>query len=279
MMMNEITQRAYEGLIRRSAQSHQYFPFMLKGSFLTRQYFPSHIERKPQDLDWICLEPLADRHDAKNHLKDWIHYLTTVELNDGIRYTSFSKDNFWWELDYVMSEDFPTVSTHISAWVDGQKIELEIDVSFNLEIHDLYENLTFHPLLGHNFKLTQTPPLATQIAWKLHQCMVNPRYKDIFDLTYLLRHAFFQDIFAQLSAVKTLKAECKRDRILISDHLSASKLILPEARRTLAQHWQHERQGFNFTDLKNIPESFENFWNHFTQALIDTEFLECIESE
>lgn len=275
--MNEITQRAYEGLIRRSAQSHKYFPFMLKGSFLTRQYFPLHIERKPQDLDWVCLEPLVDRHDAKNHLKEWIHHLTTVELNDEIRYTSFSKDNFGWELDYVMSEDFPTVNTHISAWVNGQETELSIDVSFNLEIKDIDEGLTFHPLFGHDFKLLQTPSLATQIAWKLHQCMVNPRYKDIFDLTYLLRHLSFADIFAQLSAVEVLKAECERDGILLSDHLSASKLILPEARRTLAQHWKGERLRFNFTDLTNIPESFESFWNDFTRALIDSELLECID--
>lgn len=277
--MHEITQMAYEGLIRRSAQNGRYFPFMLKGSFLTRQYFPSHIERKPQDLDWVCLNHLVNRDDAKDHLKEWIHYLTTVELNDGIRYTSFSKDNFWWELDYVMSEDFPTVSTNLSAWVNGKETELSIDVSFNLEIQDIYERLTFHPLFGQDFKLAQTPSLATQIAWKLHQCMVNPRYKDIFDLTYLLKHSSFTDVFAQLTAVGILKAECERDEIVLSQHLSPNKLILPDARRMLAKNWNNQRSGFNFTDLKNIPESFETLWNNFTQALIDTEFLECLDEQ
>jgi len=57
--MSKIKKIAYEGLIRRFAESHHYFPFMLKGSFLTRQYFPAHIERIPQDLDWVCLKPFS----------------------------------------------------------------------------------------------------------------------------------------------------------------------------------------------------------------------------
>ena len=276
--MNEITQMAYEGLIRRSAQNGRYFPFMLKGSFLTRQYFPSHIERKPQDLDWVCLNHLVNRDDAKDHLKEWIHYLTTVELNDGIRYTSFSKDNFWWELDYVMSEDFPTVSTNLSAWVNGQETELSIDVSFNLEIQDIHNRLIYHPFVGKDFRLVQTPSLATQIAWKLHQCIVNPRYKDIFDLTYLLKHPSFSDIFAKLYAIEILKSECQRDGLVLTKFLYLNQPILADACMKLAQNWQNERSGIQFANLDDIPEKFEDFWNIFTQSLLDAELLELIDS-
>lgn len=272
--MNEMRQLACEGLIRRFAKSHHYFPFMLKGSFLTRQYFPAYIERKPQDLDWVCLKPLVDRSFVEDHLNEWMNYLTTVDLNDGIRYEAFSKEHYWWELDYVMSDDFPTVSTSILAWINGQKIDVNIDVSFNLKISDFQYNLTYIPLVGKNFNLSQTPSLATQIAWKLHQCIVNPRFKDIFDLTYLLKHSSFKNINAQLSTIETLKAECERDGIILEDYLSPKKLILADARRELSQRWKAEKSEFGFTDSKHIPKNFEKFWDNFTQSLFDVGLLE-----
>lgn len=276
--MNEIKQKACEGLIRRFAESHQYFPFMLKGSFLTRQYFPAHIERKPQDLDWVCLKPLIDRHFVQDHLNEWMCYLTTVDFNDGIRYEPFSRDNYWWELEYVMAEDFPTVSTNIIAWVNGQKTEIDIDVSFNLEIQDIHNRLIYHPFVGKDFRLAQTPSLATQIAWKLHQCIVNPRYKDIFDLTYLLKHPSFSGIFAKLYAIEILKSECQRDGLVLTKFLYLNQPILADACMKLAQNWQNERSGIQFANLDDIPEKFEDFWNIFTQSLLDAELLELIDS-
>lgn len=275
--MNEMRQLACEGLIRRFAESHYYFPFMLKGSFLTRQYFPAHIERKPQDLDWVCLKPLVDRNFVEDHLNEWMNYLTTVDLNDGIRYEAFSKQHYWWELDYVMSDDFPTVTTSILAWVNGQKIDVDIDVSFNLKITDIQKSLTYCPFVGRSFKLSQTPSLATQIAWKLHQCIVNPRFKDIFDLTYVLKHLSFKNTYAQLSTIETLKAECERDGIILEDYLSPKKLILVDARRALSQRWKAEKSEFEFSKSKNIPENFEKFWNDFTQSLFDTGLLMLID--
>lgn len=272
-----IRQIACEGLIRRFAESHHYFPFMLKGSFLTRQYFPKQIERKPQDLDWVCLKPLLDRNLVQDHLNQWMHYLTHVECHDGIRYEAFAQDSYWWELEYVMSEDFPTVSTVVFAWVDGQRIDVDIDVSFNIQIQDIETDLVFHPFNGKDFRLKQTPSLATQIAWKLHQCMVNPRYKDIFDLTYLLKHQLFMNDYARISTIQTLKNECVRDGIELLEHLHQSQLILADARRALSRTWKSSQQTFSFTDPKNIPDTFEVFWDNFMTALIHSDLLQWIE--
>ncbi|WP_332605885.1 nucleotidyl transferase AbiEii/AbiGii toxin family protein [Acinetobacter sp. ESBL14] len=276
--MNKLKMMAYEGLIRRFALSHTYFPFVLKGSFLTRQYFPKHIHRKPIDLDWVCLKPLLDKRGVQAHLNDWMHYLTTVQLDDGIRYDVFPIDSYWWELDYVMSEDFPTVSTAFHAWVNEQMVEIEVDVSFNLDVSDSKLNLNYQPLVGPSFKLKQTPSLATQIAWKLHQCIVNPRYKDIFDLTWLLQHAEFKEnIEAQIQAIEVLSAECHRDEIILTEYLRKNQLIFAEARRKLSRHWEIERNNFNFVDLQDIPKDFNTFWNQFTFALIQTDVLDLID--
>lgn len=275
--MDQLKVLAYEGLIRRFAYSYRYFPFMLKGSFLTRQYFPPHIQRILIDLDWICLKPLADTNRVQSHLNEWMHYLTTVQLDDGIRYQHFAVDSYWWELDYVMSEDFPTVCTAFDAWVNDQKVLIEIDVSFNLDVKDIQFDLDYQPFEGKSFKLAQTPSLATQIAWKLHQCMVNPRYKDIFDLTWLLQSPkFVQSLDTKVMTIEILETECQKDQITLSKYLGKDKLILAEARRNLAESWATEKQYFNFTESTYIAQKFEDFWNQFTYALITSELLEFI---
>ena len=100
------------------------------------------------------------------------------------------------------------------AIFEGEKIGIALDISFNLEIDQEAIPLIYKLLQGEPFILSHTPPLALQVAWKLHQCLVRPRFKDMFDLIYLLNHEDFrassQNIFYTL---QTLANECKRDNI------------------------------------------------------------------
>ena len=112
----------------------------------------------------------------------------------------------------------------------------------------------------------------------MHQCIVNPRYKDIFDLTWLLQHAEFKEnIDAQFKTIEVLNSECHRDEIVLTEYLRKNQLIFAEARRKLSRHWDIERNNFNFVDLQDIPKDFNTFWNQFTFALIQTDLLDLID--
>lgn len=204
---------AYEAFLRRAAVSE--LPFMLKGSFITRQYFPEHINRLTNDLDWVCLKPLTDIDIAKEWLNSWIIAITDQERNDGVRFKSFSENPVWEFLDYAMHDDFPTVSADIVCWVDGEQVELSIDVSMNLHIDYPPVSITYYPIRGEPFTLEKTAPLSLQVAWKIHQCLVGIRIKDLFDLTYLVQHPLFdQEIREQ--ALQALINECHIDNIELS---------------------------------------------------------------
>ena len=78
------------------------------------------------------------------------------------------------------------------AIFEGEKIGIALDISFNLEIDQEAIPLIYKLLEGEPFILSHTPPLALQVAWKLHQCLVRPHFKDMFDLIYLLNHEDFR---------------------------------------------------------------------------------------
>lgn len=48
---------AYEAFIRRASELG--LPFMLKGSYVTRQYFTDPALRTPHDLDWVYMLPIG----------------------------------------------------------------------------------------------------------------------------------------------------------------------------------------------------------------------------
>ncbi|MES3023050.1 MAG: nucleotidyl transferase AbiEii/AbiGii toxin family protein [Pseudomonadota bacterium] len=170
-----------EAFIRRAALVDG--PFMLKGSHVTRQYLREGWRRIPADLDWVGLGAL----DAKE-LTKWVTAVTEVELDDGIRFRSFSENAFWRKIDYAMDDDFPTVNTDLLAWVGEAPIEIAaMDVSFGLKLQPPPRRLAYRPLFGEAFDVPRSCALELQIAWKLHQCLARPRFKDLLDLILLLR--------------------------------------------------------------------------------------------
>ncbi|GAB3637053.1 hypothetical protein GCM10027422_26430 [Hymenobacter arcticus] len=279
---------AYEAFIRRAAELDQ--PFMLKGSYVTRQYFEHPADRVPNDLDWVYLEPIADVATARALFDDWVTKITELPMPDGIVFRSFRENAFWRSIDYAMADDFPTVSTDVECWINGEHFDgLWLDISFNLPIDLPSQFLEYRPLQGDAFLVAHTTPLALQVAWKLHQTLVRPRFKDLFDLLHLVRHPNFTAT-AQQQALQALRKECRADgtdpgrlRWLLAGDLAP--LFAKEPVATTWQWWRHgppTDRGYqigttddaaHITDATQLPATLAGFQqqlqNAFQQAGFD----------
>ena len=190
-----------EGFVRRAALVGG--PFALKGSYVTRQFMHEGWRRIPGDLDWVGTGELNEAE-----LNQWITAVTEIELDDGIRFRSFKENAFWRRIDYAMDDDFPTVDTDLLAWVgETEYVIHSMDVSFGLKLVPAPHPLDYRPQAGASFTVPQVCPLELQIAWKLHQCLVRPRFKDIFDLTLLLR----ENAVDRATVWQALQDECLHD--------------------------------------------------------------------
>lgn len=197
-----------EALIRRSAKVNK--NFMLKGSHVTRQYFDNPTNRMPMDIDFVCLTPLPDRQTAENILNDWLIAVTRYQTNDGVYFVDFAENAFWRQIDYAMHDDFPTVATDIECYINGKCYEIYLHVSFNLPIPFEPVPLLFKTAIDE-FIYPKTVPLSLQIAWKIHQSLVRPRLKDIYDLTHLAKRVSHPQIVND--AMTALLEECQKDNI------------------------------------------------------------------
>lgn len=264
---------AHEAFIRRASQLGQ--PFMLKGSYLTRQYFAQPTERLPQDLDWLYIEPIASPEEAKQVFDDWAIRATEAVYDDGVVFQSFREDAFWRMIDYAMADDFPTINTDLRYQIAGQPTQiLHLDISFNLPLDIPSEPLLYQPLQGEPFVVEHTAPLGLQVAWKLHQTLVRPRFKDLFDLQYLVQHPDFTTI-TQQQALAALRQECRADNTDVARlrWLLAGDLVPLFSTEPIATAWQFWRFGPSspqypihyyecataITDATQLPVNLSNF--------------------
>lgn len=236
---------AVDGFIRRAAQLPH--PFALKGSALTRQYLPDPARRLPADLDFVLLPHQEFPQMAEEKLTHWAAAVTALDLGyDGIDFVPFGKNRFsakgsdWFGVDYAMGDDFPTVCTRLCCRIGGRETEITLDITLNLDIprpHPLAYATPFD-----RFTVPLTVPLPQQIAWKLHQTIVRPRFKDLYDLGWLARAAgSLKTVHETLSA---LAGECRRDGIGRSSILKLFDYSLPQTFAPAKAHnvWQEQKQ-------------------------------------
>lgn len=273
---------AHEAFIRRAAAFGA--PFMLKGSYVTRQYFDNPMDRIPADLDWNYLGILSNVDDARRTFSAWITAVTESDLDDGVQFRSFKENAFWRMIDYAMSDDFPTVNTDLLCWVDGNKFEFTMDISFNLDVEVPPIALIYKPLRGDSFIVPNTVPLALQVSWKMHQSLVRPRFKDLFDLIHLLQHPDFN---AQTlnNALQALVNECSVDKV---DLVRFNYLIFNDLDKLYPNNsidenwhcWRHEIGRFRYpnnlinqdaaneiTDETKLPADLFHFKKMFHAAV------------
>lgn len=203
---------AVEGFLRNMSSVEA--PFMVKGSILTRQFFPPSVVRLVQDMDLVYLENIEDEGMAEDIFSTWLIQVTTNNQDTKVWFRSFEENRFWRSIDYAMNDDFPTTNTDLYCKLeDGTVIDpFDLDISFNLDIDFPPEEMLYKPLFGPPFILKKVCPYALQVSWKLHQLLVRPRLKDIFDLIYLLQQEHFKEGELE-KIVFALKKECKRDGI------------------------------------------------------------------
>lgn len=278
---------AYESFILRASEINM--PFMLKGSYVTRQYFPDHIARIPADLDWVYIDPIDEPNQAEQIFSHWVTQVTELETDDDVVFRSFKENAFWRMMDYAMADDFPTVNTDILCWVKGTPFEFDLDISFNLDIPGGATPLKYKPLSGPGFMAPYTAPLHLQVAWKIHQTLVRPRMKDLLDLTYLVQHPDFNSEMLHQSFEALLK-ECLRDKLGLTPIAQFLNYELAGFFQTvsLSDTWQFWRHGdtnieqswlFNrkemaryITNANRIPIKLEVFVNQFRQTMATAGF-------
>lgn len=277
---------AYEAFLRRAAMVDM--PFMLKGSYVTRQYFPKPEDRVPGDMDWVYTKYIADEATARTIFNNWAQTVTELEINDGVRFRSFNENKFWRMMDYAMADDFPTVNTDLVCWIGDEEVDISIDVSFNLDLEYGSVPITYKPIQGDVFVVPHTVPLNLQVAWKIHQTLVRPRYKDLFDLIYLVKHPrFTPQVLAD--TMHALVKECRAGNVdlrLLYAFLNFEITVLLGGNEVKYgwDYWRHQlgenawQYGIGYervdhiTDADSLPETLKEFLAEFKTAMANAGF-------
>ena len=204
-----------------------HLPFIVKGSFLTRQYHKDPLARLKSggDIDLIytgsvCTIPKPDTYDydtyhtyireveklLKPELIDILYKLEEImtrklelterpqfilELED-LGYDRIFKESNTISLflvNYAADGDFTTVGLEIC----DRKLYVEIDIAIDMPIHFQPETILYKTMTGKKVTLKNTTPLIYQTAWKIHQILVRPRLKDLDDVIRFLPHIDFED--------------------------------------------------------------------------------------
>lgn len=266
---------AYEAFIRRAAEIGM--PFMLKGSYVTRQYFSNPQDRIPGDLDWLYLNPIDNVEESRKIFDDWATKVTEYFIDDGVKFRSFRENAFWRRIDYAMADDFPTINTDLVCWIDGQEFNyFSLDISYNLPLECPPVPLRYQPLRGNAFTVPYTAPIALQVAWKIHQTLVRPRFKDLFDLIFLVQHPDFDEVALGVM-LQALVNECAFDEV---DEKNLHWFLRYEFERLLDpkefitwELWRFQNYPVCANHmvspdlLTTIPESFSAFGNILAVAL------------
>lgn len=160
--------------------------FLLKGSFVTREYFHSPKMRYPKDLDFVYLDTQTHAQSIEQKLSKWVYAVTSFNAYDGAVFDHFCQNSSWGLADYDdVCEDFQTLSTQIQCTIFDTTLSLDLDISIHLSFYGDTVPLSIHTL-NDTLYFHHTIPITTQIAWKLHQSLLFTRLKDVYDLVYLL---------------------------------------------------------------------------------------------
>ncbi|WP_258022721.1 nucleotidyl transferase AbiEii/AbiGii toxin family protein [Brevibacillus formosus] len=251
-----------EALLRRIALVNM--PFVLKGSLLTRQYLDNREIRDADDIDLLYAGKIRDVEHAHEVFTQWMIQVTEMDLNDGVVFRSFRENAFWRYIDYAMADDFPTINTDIAYYFKGQTreaddySELDLDISFNLEMDAEPVPLQYQPAFGESFLVPYTVPLSIQVAWKLHQTIVRPRFKDLYDLKFLLSHPTY-DNDALKETLQALVNECSID----------PSIKKADMKKVLVDDLQHIYDSLSYDyDLRKYAGSMDRGL-YFTQFVSD----------
>jgi hypothetical protein len=269
--------KACEAFIRRTAKLQE--PFILKGSYLSRQFFQNPEYRIPNDLDWIyhhgiLKNEVLDREDAKIIFRNWVNKVITLDLQDDIIFEFKNQVDFWEISSYEYYLDFRTLGTALKCSVKGKVLNsFPLEISFNKQLDAAPEPILYKPFQGKPFVVPHVAPLSLQISWKIHQCLIDFRFKDIFDLIHLLKSPILNEniLWKMLQA---LVNECFRSKTPLDNF----KYFLRADLRSLSQvdidrfwnYWRFDNYSDcagKITDINLLPTKLFLFERQLEESL------------
>lgn len=231
-----------------------HLPFIVKGSFLTKQYHKDPQARllnggdidliyygsactiqKPDVFDYDSYHQFIRKIETllKHELTDIFYKLEEImtrklELTERpefiLEFEELGYDRVFKEsndiciflVNYAADGDFTTVGLEIC----DRKLYVEIDIAIDMPIHFQPETISYKTMTGKKVTLKNTTPLIYQTAWKVHQILVRPRLKDLDDVIRFLPYIDFEDRHNFELFFDEIISECK-----LTDRKTCEKLL------------------------------------------------------
>lgn len=196
---------------------NNYSQFVIKGSLLTRQYIKDRTKRRVADLDILYVGPEKDPETVNVLFTHWLKSVVSVDLKDDIK-IQLDQYHYWQRIDYAMDDDFPTTSSSLKANWHHHYISFDIDISWNLPSNFNMVPMDYITENDEVIELKESIPIPVQIAWKLHQTVIRPRMKDVYDIILLLENNTLskQDLYLLYNVYKD---ECDHGAVNETDIL------------------------------------------------------------
>lgn len=210
----------YERLLDGVASSG--LPFMVKGSYLHCRCFPRPLERLllSDGPDFVALTPywgslkevtrdalqsVAAETRIDEVLQLILEILASERSDAGAAEDQGRKTSVAVSRQIISEDDFSTLRVALTH--DREKYVL--DFAVNLSLYEQPVSLVYKPVWGSPFTLPYAASMEAQVAWKLHQCLIRTRAKDLVDLIYMLGDVDFSDEVRLYAVLKTVLGECQ----------------------------------------------------------------------
>ena len=199
-----------EAFLRRISASKQ--PFMFTGRLLARQYLNEHDIQPIRELELYYLKRIYDNQQAEQTLLQSLINVSELDLEDGIVFRSFRHQPLHQELDDAMIDSMLVTKIGYQLVTEGvvRYREVPIKISFNGVMFVQPISIHYKSILGGTFPVPNALPLSAQVAYRLYYLIVSPRFKDLYDLRYLITHPSF-DHNVRSEALQILVDECGMD--------------------------------------------------------------------
>lgn len=219
--------KVYETILKIISDNN--FPFMLKGSLLLAKYYPAPLARLAltEDIDFLYLAKAPDPMGAENNFRDVLapYY---QKINQELAALPWVKDSPLelyldkngefdgesYPVDYQMEDDFLTAGSSLASCseypgLQNGWLDFDLEMTMNLPLFVSPQTIQYQPYSTLSpFIIPYAAKDEVQAGWKLHQCLVRPRIKDLVDLSYLLNGLDLKDELTLKQMLTTVVGEC-----------------------------------------------------------------------
>lgn len=254
----------------------------VKGSFLHSKYFNDPKKRltMADDLDFVYIGKDLGKFNDLNKALDTIRGISKsickkiikelqnklVEVCDVVLYDI---DEFYiYNVDYEMEEDFFSIGInfghikteeYIMAGYEFSDLDLDLEITFGLKQYVSTCEALYQKFNKEEFIIPYATKPEVQVAWKLHQCLVRTRVKDLMDLGYLIKNINFKDQEILENMAKTVVGECLYNNETKVNLIKKLKLLVSGDINGLSKNWEDNQYEGNLIDYKSFIIEDETF--------------------